>query len=275
MQLEQLQHPHRLAGGRHHPQVAVGGDQHESGGLDVEHVDATVGEQGQQLDHVEVGDEGVGQLDERPGEHRFSGHRTSSHLGLGPATVPGPGAWPRIVCYDGCWSTGRRRGAASHGGRPSRRSGVEAQRSRHHVVGHLGEGTVVAEGVRPQPDEGLADADVELGGDHARGLVHDVLEVGARLQLGGQLPGGGVRLQHEDGLGGDVGHDQGVGVLVVGERPRSVAYRLSAPRRTAPTWRGKPNTARTPASRAGPVKASHRGVTGSARSGSSTGRSWW
>ena len=83
LQLEQLQHAHGLAGGGHHPQVAVGGDQHEPGGADVEHVDATVGEQGQQLHDVEVGDERVGQLHERPGEHRFSRHRTSSHVGLG------------------------------------------------------------------------------------------------------------------------------------------------------------------------------------------------
>ena len=38
--------------------------------------------------------------------------------------------------------------------------------------------------------ERLPDADLELGGDHAGRLVHDVLEVGARLQLGGEPPGG-------------------------------------------------------------------------------------
>ena len=74
-------------------------------------------------------------------------------------------------------------------------AGVEAQGSGHDVVGHLREWTIVAEGVRPQPDEGLADADVELDGDHARGLVHHIVEVGARLQLGRQLPRRRVRLQ--------------------------------------------------------------------------------
>ena len=39
-------------------------------------------------------------------------------------------------------------------------------------------------------------------------------------------PGGAFGLQHEDRLGGDVGHDQRVGVLVVGERPRSVAVQV-------------------------------------------------
>jgi hypothetical protein len=47
--------------------------------------------------------------------------------------------------------------------------------------------TVVAEGVGLQPDQGLADADLELGGDHARGLVHHVVEVSAGSQLGSQL----------------------------------------------------------------------------------------
>ena len=55
------------------------------------------------------------------------------------------------------------------------------------------------------------------------GLVHHVLEVGAGLELGGQRPRRRVGLQHEDGLGGDVGHHERVGVLVVGERPRAVA----------------------------------------------------
>ena len=96
----------------------------------------------------------------------------------------------------------------------------------------------------PQADEGLADADVELGGDHAGGLVHDVLEVGARLELGGQLAGRRVGLQDEDGLGGDVGHDQGVGVLVVGERARPVAVEVEGarggPRRPAAGSRRPP-----------------------------------
>ena len=79
LQLEQLQHAHGLAGGSHHPQVTVWCDQHESSGVDVEHVDATVSKQRQQLHHVEVGDERVGQLDERLGQHRFSRHEISSH----------------------------------------------------------------------------------------------------------------------------------------------------------------------------------------------------
>lgn len=45
---------------------------------------------------------------------------------------------------------------------------------------------VVAERVGSQSDQGLTDGHVELGGDHAGCLVHDVLEVGVGLELGRQ-----------------------------------------------------------------------------------------
>jgi len=77
LQFEQLQPAHRLAGGGHHPQITVGTDQHEPGGPDSQHLDATVGEQGQQLHDVEVRDERVGQLHERRGQQRLSGRRIS------------------------------------------------------------------------------------------------------------------------------------------------------------------------------------------------------
>jgi len=73
--------------------------------------------------------------------------------------------------------------------------GVEAQLPRYDVSGDVGERAVVAEGVRFQPDQRQADADTELGGDHAGGLVDDVLEVSARFQLGGELPGGRMGLE--------------------------------------------------------------------------------
>jgi hypothetical protein len=52
-----------------------------------------------------------------------------------------------------------RGGATSRLGSFSRASRVEAQPSGHDVFGHPGQRTVVAEGVRPQPDESLPDAD--------------------------------------------------------------------------------------------------------------------
>ena len=67
LQLEQFQHAHGLAGGGHHPQLAIGTGQHEAGRPDLEHLDAAVGQQGQQFHHVEVGHERVCQLHQRPG----------------------------------------------------------------------------------------------------------------------------------------------------------------------------------------------------------------
>ena len=83
LDLEELEHAHGLARRGHHPQVAVGRDQHETGGADVEHVDTAVSEQREQLHDVEVGDERVGQLHERPGKQGFSGHRLSRHDSFG------------------------------------------------------------------------------------------------------------------------------------------------------------------------------------------------
>jgi hypothetical protein len=76
-------------------------------------------------------------------------------------------------------------------------------------------------------------------------------------------------------MGGDIGHDEGVGMLLVGERSTGTRYRLSAPSRIAPTRIGNANSARAVASRPGPVNAGHRGDTGCTRSGSKTGRSAW
>jgi hypothetical protein len=47
LQLKELQDPHGFAGGGHHPQVAAGSGEHESGGGDVEHLDAPVGKPGE------------------------------------------------------------------------------------------------------------------------------------------------------------------------------------------------------------------------------------
>jgi hypothetical protein len=53
----------------------------------------------------------------------------------------------------------------------------------------------------------LADTDLELGGHHARRLVHHVVKV-PRHQLGGEVPGGCAGLHHQHGLSGDLGHDR-------------------------------------------------------------------
>jgi len=61
----------------------------------------------------------------------------------------------------------------------------------HYFFGHLRQRAVVAEPVGPQPDQGVAHAYPELNGDHPGGLVHDVMEVGAGPQSGGELAGPG------------------------------------------------------------------------------------
>ena len=115
------------------------------GGVDVEDLDAAVGEHRQQLHHVEVGHEGVGQLHQRPRHLRCPFRRISRHGSRPPLAPRCSPRWVRLVTR--C---------------------LEPQGPRHHLLGDLGEGAVVAEGVGPQPDQRLADADLELGGDHAR-----------------------------------------------------------------------------------------------------------
>ena len=96
LQLEQFQDAHGLAGGGHHPQVAVRPGQHEPGGGDIEHVDAAVGQPGQQFDHVEVRHQRVRQLHQRPGEQRLFGYLTSDHVvsSLARLAPEVPWAWP-------------------------------------------------------------------------------------------------------------------------------------------------------------------------------------
>lgn len=70
--LEHLQQPHGLAGGGQHPQLPVGGGQHEPDCGRVSQLCAAVCEQTHQVHYVEVVDEAVGQLDEGTGQQRFS-----------------------------------------------------------------------------------------------------------------------------------------------------------------------------------------------------------
>jgi hypothetical protein len=65
LQLEQLQQPGSFAGGSHHAQLTSRIRQQQPGGGDVQQLDAAVGQHVQEVDHVEAGDQGVGQLDER------------------------------------------------------------------------------------------------------------------------------------------------------------------------------------------------------------------
>ena len=109
-----------------------------------------------------------------------------------PVTVPGTSALrgegerPPAPWYDG---RGLAPGLASRT-RPASRSeavvaaiSAKAQRPFNHVFRYLRKGTVVSKRVRSQPDKSLGHADIELGGDHAGGLVHGVVEVGVLFEL--------------------------------------------------------------------------------------------
>lgn len=74
LDLEQLEQAHGVARRSQDPELAVGAGDHEPGGVDVEELDAPVGQHGEQVDHVEVVDEGVGDLHEGLDEDGFSGH---------------------------------------------------------------------------------------------------------------------------------------------------------------------------------------------------------
>ncbi len=64
MQLEQFQEPGGLAGRGHHTQFAPRVGKQQAGSGDVQQLDAAVRQYVQEVDDIEVGDHGVGQLDE-------------------------------------------------------------------------------------------------------------------------------------------------------------------------------------------------------------------
>jgi hypothetical protein len=123
LQLEQLQQPHRLAGGGDQSQAALGRGQHHSGGGDAEQVHAPVRQTGQQVDDVVVVDEGVGHLDQRPDHVGFAGHPSS------PPECERPGGRSRPVgVYPARGRSIYRDGGLSRASAPE--SGVHCSRSR-------------------------------------------------------------------------------------------------------------------------------------------------
>ncbi len=102
---------------------------------------------------------------------------------------------------------------------------IEVEAPRDDVFGDRGNGTVVGERVRTEPDQSLSETDAELDSYHPARLVDDEPQVGTGLDLGGELAGRCVRLQGEQCPGGDIGHNQCVRVLVVSERARRVTVK--------------------------------------------------
>jgi hypothetical protein len=79
-------------------------------------------------------------------------------------------------------------------------------------------------------------------------------------------------LEGEHSPGGDVGHDQGVSMLLAHQRSRSVSVQVQGAQADGTHLNRKPNTASTPTPTAAGENASQRSVAGAARSGSRTGR---
>ena len=65
LQLEELQHPHLLAGARRHPEQAGRVGDHQPRGVHVEQGHAVLGQAVQEVEHVVVVDQRVSQVDER------------------------------------------------------------------------------------------------------------------------------------------------------------------------------------------------------------------
>ena len=199
-----------------------GEHQHDAGGRHVEHLDASVGEQRQQIDDVEVVDERVGQLDECADEQRFVLHQRTSRLDLG-----GPGQSTSDRPSD-CMALRHERDVGPDSQAflqesVPRSMALLSKRSRRATTSlatSSSRRSLLNANARIRI-KGLTDAHAELDRDHARCLVHDRTEVSADLQLGGHGPGRRVGLHGEHRPRGNVGHHERVGVLVVGERRRA------------------------------------------------------
>src|SRR5580704_1644663 len=93
------------------------------------------------------------------------------------------------------------------------RIGSQPQAARYDVAGDIGQLNVVDISIGPQPNERVGDADVELLGEHAGGLV-DLRPV--RTQARGPVVG----VQEQQGR--RVGEEQRVAELEVAQRSRLV-----------------------------------------------------
>ena len=91
LQLEQLQQAEVLGGRRHQLQVSPLVGQHQTGCVDAEQLDAGAGQRVQEVDDVEVRDQGVGQLQE-DADQSLLGHHAPLHL-----LVPVPSGTHRVL----------------------------------------------------------------------------------------------------------------------------------------------------------------------------------
>ena len=169
-----------------------------------------------EVDDVEVLDQTVDQFDERADEQRLAEHHKPNLCGTKlSARCAGQIDLGRTTPVD----------VFSYGELLSRRV-VEPEPPVDHIPGDVVDEAFGTKGVGSQPDQGFADPDPELDRDHSRRLVDDELEVGFSLERRRHGPRRGVGLENKYGLGGQVGKDQGIGLLIVAQRSRAVPIEI-------------------------------------------------
>ena len=113
-------------------------------------------------------------------------------------------------------------------------------------------------GVGSQSDQCLVDADASWTAIMPAAWWTTKRKFVPDLELGPNGARRGASLHPDDRPSSDAGHDEGIGVLVGGQRPGRSRYKLSAPRRASPIASGNPNTARAPAATACSLNAAQR-----------------
>ena len=216
LQFEQLDDAHGLVGRRDRLQLAGGGGEHDAGGGDVEDLDAAVRQRGEQLDDVEVVDEVVGQLHHGAGENGFASHerppgeRRPTRRCRDPI-VDGAQRHPIVA---GAELTGRRAIVEAEPARRRRRR-RRRRRCRPLLKAWARSRSRASSTGTPSCTETMPAA----WWTTKRKLPPD-------SSSGPSAPGAAAACMVDDRPRRDVGDDQGVGVLIVGERAGTVAVQV-------------------------------------------------
>jgi hypothetical protein len=113
---------------------------------------------------------------------------------------------------------------------PDRGTGIsrESELSGHNVIGHFSDKAGLAEGVGPDTDESVRDADTELNGHHAGRVLNREVEVRVCIELFGQATLRRCGLSVDHPMRDDLCEHQGIGELVGSEDSRSVEVEVDS-----------------------------------------------
>ena len=153
LNLKELQQAGPLVGGGHGHQRAALAGQHDADGAHIEQLDTAGGQDLQEVDDIEVINQGVRQLYKGFRETLFPVH---CHASQPSHRVTGAG--PRAQF--GGW-----RGLSAS-------ILVKSHPARHHGGGHICQAAALAEGMGAHPDQRLCLTHLKLGADHPGGLMH-------------------------------------------------------------------------------------------------------